>query len=153
MDIWTFPHSSWKNSEWQMKLGFPSSSSEVTTHAVWLAWIKALYFTDRATAVREEADHWLDGPISRPCEPQGAWESAQSVTLLALPWLRVLTSLELPGLASLQSASVAPAVRIRGRINASGGGDPVNPAAATAGHRGLDGRPKTPSSAQRAAER
>lgn len=37
-------------------------------------------------------------------------------------------------------ASVAPAAHIRHRINASGGGDLVNPTAATTGHLGLDGK-------------
>lgn len=37
---------------------------------------------------------------------------------------------------------MAPAARISRGINASGGGDLVNPTAATTGHLGLDGNPR-----------
>ena len=45
-----------------------------------------------------------------------------------------------PRLINHYPASVAPAAHIRPRINASGGGDLVNPTAATTGHLSLDGR-------------
>lgn len=45
-----------------------------------------------------------------------------------------------PQLINHYPASVAPAGHIRPRINASGGGDLVNPTAATTGHLGLDGK-------------
>lgn len=44
-----------------------------------------------------------------------------------------------PRLINLYPASVAPTGHIRARINVSGGGDLVNPTAATIGHLGLAG--------------
>lgn len=46
-----------------------------------------------------------------------------------------------PKLINHYPASVAPTGHIRPRINASGGGDPVNPTAAIIGHFGLVGKP------------
>lgn len=45
-----------------------------------------------------------------------------------------------PSLINHYPASVAPTGHIRARINASGGGDPVNPTAATIGHLGVAGK-------------
>lgn len=45
-----------------------------------------------------------------------------------------------PKVINYYPASVAPAAHIRARINASGGGDLVNPTTATIGHLGLLGK-------------
>lgn len=92
-------------------------------------------------------------PLVGPVNHRGL-ENLLSPSLYKLsPAPGALTSLELRGLISLQSASVAPAAGIRARINTSRGGDPVNPTAATAGHAAWTAIQRHPAPAQEAAER
>lgn len=69
-------------------------------------------------------------------------ENLATLSPTSSPSSGVLTSLQPLRLINHQPASVAPAGHITLRINASGGGDLVNPTAATIGHHGLAGKPR-----------
>lgn len=67
-------------------------------------------------------------------------ENLASVSLTCSPFPGGPDLSVAPRLINHCPASVAPSGHIRARINASGGGDLVNPTAATTGHLGLDGK-------------
>lgn len=117
-------------------------------HPAWLVWIKALLLTDRTikgglgeerrwTALLVYSNFLL---VSSPAgDGSGSWEFGQSFFYMLSPSGGPDLSVA-PMLINHCPASVAPAVHIRVRINASGGGDLVNPTAATIGHLGLTGK-------------